>query len=1691
MKQLFTFLLLAFALTAHGQRFVKTFNTLDEAWAANLNDVHTNIFIASRSVANDGGGGMFWYEKNATTATNRGMVFGNKYSGRIFRVWDTEILPQWFGADDACAAHAEVEFQSALDFAARPTYGWQKYAGQDSGGGNNASFKVKPIGCFAFYDTIDLNNGVLIEGKPGSSSGDFGGHTIFQIWHGGIGVRINVLRTQSYQIGGIKHVVFSTLAHRYQANKKSINTVIDRFTFKVADADAPPVLDDITLRPANNTCFFYNPDGEYLGSARIKTVSSAAGLTTVNLDQSGTDAFTSINNAPGGALTTACKVVWPKRITDEVPGIVGVGGFNDPALAGVCAISVRNDSNATITGSPILEDIMCWGFHCAYRFGPAIVWSGAPYSDLRSTRHKFAGMAFPRPDNTTDIVFNGLTYVSGYYGLDFGQVLTPNGSVTVTATSPAVFTKIGHGFQPGTAIRFGAATMPSGLSVGSTYPGTQYYVQATGLTADTFQVSSSFSGGALIGVTTTGSGLYIAGSALDQPALNYGTYGIYNAPCLARYDSAIAEFSAYANVYVDRVISPHFKYLLLDGSLRHGIVIGNGYTQFTSPSSSYQSDWVNIDNLIVKPGLANSPYDTLHTNAVAVYFEKAADTTRFAGISINQFSAVRQAPGNRQFTHAFDLQPAAYNNRAKIGMVVENNGYVAWRNPTSGMTEVDAPNFTQAVDVDTGWYRPSWTQRDFAVSGIRTASLTSGNLLLERSAAGAVLTLKNTTSGTALATSVGTDTFSLDDVTSGRRFGTWVSTTTDVGPIIGSTANTLTGRGVQIAGEAMSGTDKSSGNFFFYSPRGTGAGTSGSFQFYTGDTGVSGVTQHVLSRKFYLPNQGGIRLEPMAADITTAGVGHLSYVSGSINNFRFFDRDSWQPLSPNSAEQSIASAGSMQLALSTSEKIFITGTTTINGFGSAQAGVRRFLRFEGALTITRNATSLEVPGAASIVTAAGDTAEAHSAGSGNWRIVSYQRASGAALVSSGGVSDGDKGDITVTGSGATYTIDNSAVTYAKIQNVSAVSKLLGRNSTTTGPPEEITLGSGLTMTGTTLSSSGGSGVTDGDKGDITISGTGTVYTIDNGVVSLAKMANLATDTLIGRDTAGTGAPEALTVGGGVEFSGAGGIQRSALTGDVTASAGSGTTTIANSAVTYAKMQNASAASVLLGRGAGAGAGALQQITLGSGLSMAGTVLSASAAGVADGDYGDISITGGVWNIDPGAVTLADMADMNPTRALGRKTGSGVGPPEEVTISDQLDWTSGVTPAMGDVLYRGASSWYRLAPGTSGQFLQTQGPGASPQWGGGVTTTGSPTSGQAAEFSAAGTITGTTYTGTGSPVKGTAPTFASTVTIGTAGGTTGAALLKGTTSGTVTLTTAAAAGTHTIKLPTADGTANQVLKTDGAGQWGWTTAGSGSVATDAIFTAKGDLPVGTGSSTAQKLSVGKNQEFIVADSSATTGLKWVPSTFGVPFGRQAWGSRMIVANSFKEEGFTFAENSTTSGYTVSTASAPNFRTLNTAATINTDAYIQINASGDCPYYGKRIIASGVFGLTTTANVRAYLGLNSAGNAFGSDTAPNHSMMFRYSTSAGDTTWHAVCKDGATQNDVDTTVTADTSMHYFLIIYDYAASELRYYIDNVLKVTLVSNLPVSGNQGFGCFGVRTLTGSAIGVKYSHIYVLNDQL
>lgn len=76
------------------------------------------------------------------------------------------------------------------------------------------------------------------------------------------------------------------------------------------------------------------------------------------------------------------------------------------------------------------------------------------------------------------------------------------------------------------------------------------------------------------------------------------------------------------------------------------------------------------------------------------------------------------------------------------------------------------------------------------------------------------------------------------------------------------------------------------------------------------------------------------------------------------------------------------------------------------------------------------------------------------------------------------------------------------------------------------------------------------------------------------------------------------------------------------------------------------------------------------------------------------------------------VTYAKLQDVSATqRVLGRNT-AGSGDPEEVTATQVLDWL-GTT--RGSILFRGASGWSILSPGTVGQVVQSNGAGADPSY----------------------------------------------------------------------------------------------------------------------------------------------------------------------------------------------------------------------------------------------------------------------------------------------------------------------------------------------------------------------------------------
>jgi hypothetical protein len=84
---------------------------------------------------------------------------------------------------------------------------------------------------------------------------------------------------------------------------------------------------------------------------------------------------------------------------------------------------------------------------------------------------------------------------------------------------------------------------------------------------------------------------------------------------------------------------------------------------------------------------------------------------------------------------------------------------------------------------------------------------------------------------------------------------------------------------------------------------------------------------------------------------------------------------------------------------------------------------------------------------------------------------------------SGLVTDGDYGDITVSGSGLVWDIKANSVAYTNIQGVSSGSRLLGRGSASSGDVQEITTGAGLTFSGTSIAVT--TPLVSGDTGDIT------------------------------------------------------------------------------------------------------------------------------------------------------------------------------------------------------------------------------------------------------------------------------------------------------------------------------------------------------------------------------------------------------------------------------------------------------------------------------------------------------------------------------------------------------------------------------------------------------------------------------
>jgi hypothetical protein len=100
----------------------------------------------------------------------------------------------------------------------------------------------------------------------------------------------------------------------------------------------------------------------------------------------------------------------------------------------------------------------------------------------------------------------------------------------------------------------------------------------------------------------------------------------------------------------------------------------------------------------------------------------------------------------------------------------------------------------------------------------------------------------------------------------------------------------------------------------------------------------------------------------------------------------------FEQLFSQGTEADIASAATTDIGLQNSNFLRITGNTTISSFGTNYRGPR-FLRFAGAVTLT-NSSTLVLPGASNITTAAGDCLiaipGATSGTADKWIVAAYQ-----------------------------------------------------------------------------------------------------------------------------------------------------------------------------------------------------------------------------------------------------------------------------------------------------------------------------------------------------------------------------------------------------------------------------------------------------------------------------------------------------------------------------------------------------------------------------------------------------------------------------------------------------------------------------------------------------------------------------
>lgn len=285
-------------------------------------------------------------------------------------------------------------------------------------------------------------------------------------------------------------------------------------------------------------------------------------------------------------------------------------------------------------------------------------------------------------------------------------------------------------------------------------------------------------------------------------------------------------------------------------------------------------------------------------------------------------------------------------------------------------------------------------------------------------------------------------------------------------------------------------------------------------------------------------------------------------------------------------------------------------------------------------------------------------------------------------------------------------------------------------------------------------------------------------------------------------------------------------------------------------------------------------------------------------------------------------------------------------------------------------------------------------------------------------------------------------------------------------------------------------------------WKWDTiawsplpnfsSSSGGVSSDIIWDAKGDIAVATGANSASKLAVSSTDRYVpFSDSSTSIGLN-----FGDPGDLRYFFNDWLVGTWTCDPGSTTPTAYGIPGATIqgtgssvdATASKDRNYSYVSAATTGSDAGVATNTH-NCWLSHEWIIVTWC-GTDTLTNIRFVMGAAaSAGNMSNYDDGFNgEGAWFRYSTSASDTTWKCITSNdtvgGPTITDTGVTVTTGTKK----FVIHKKASEVKFYLDDVLVATNTTDLPDNSTlMGIMAGRGKTLANAAATVHFVQCLVL----